>query len=69
MALFDVFSTVFTGWPEELAIACAEEIREATEAMLWDDIFLEVISRSTNSTKNVKTRFEFVEKHITTLLV
>ena len=68
VALFDVFSTEFAAWPEEVAMAQAGEIRNATRAMLKDDDFLEAISRSTNSTRNVKIRFQFVESHIRSLL-
>lgn len=69
VALFDIFSTVFAPWPESSVIACAKDIQKATKEMLHDDEFNEAISRSTNSTKNVKTRFQFVENHITPLLL
>lgn len=68
VALFDILSTEFASWPESTAIARAEEIRKATKEMLHDDIFLEAISRSTNSTRNVKIRFQFAESHIRPLL-
>lgn len=68
VALFDVFSTEFAAWPEDVAKARAQEIRQATRTMLDNYDFLEAISRSTNSTRNVKTRFQFVENHIRPLL-
>lgn len=68
VALFDIFSTEFASWPEAAAIARAEGIRNATKMMLRDDDFQEAISRSTNSTRNVKVRFQFIEAHIRPLL-
>lgn len=68
VALFDIFSVEFAAWPEEAAKARAEEICNATKAMLRDNEFLEAISRSTNSTRNVKMRFQFIESHIRPLL-
>lgn len=68
VALFDVFSTEFTAWPEDLAKAKAKEIRQQAKEMLRDETFLDAISRSTNSSKNVRIRFEFVANHIRSLL-
>lgn len=68
VALFDIFSREFALWPESIAIQRAEDIKKASKAMLADDDFLDAISRSTNSTKNVKIRFQFVENHIRPLL-
>jgi len=68
VALFDIFSTEFAAWPEDLANANASAIRKATKMMLSDETFLDAISRSTNSTRNVKIRFEFIKTHIRTLL-
>ena len=68
VALFDIFSTEFTAWPEEEAIANAAAIRNAARTMLEDENFLDAISRSTNSTRNVRIRFEFVAHHIRPIL-
>ena len=68
VALFDVFSTEFAAWPEETAKACAKEIKQATKEILNDDIFIAAISQSTNSSRNVKTRFEYIENQIRPLL-
>lgn len=68
VALFDIFSTEFTAWPEDVATARAQEIRKTSKEILGNDEFLEAISRSTNSTRNVKTRFQFIESKIRPLL-
>jgi hypothetical protein len=68
VALFDIFSTELAAWPEHLAALRAKEIRNAAQTMLQDEDFLESISRSTNSTRNVKYRFEFIQSHIRPLL-
>jgi hypothetical protein len=68
VALFDIFSTEFTAWPEEQAIANAAGIRNAARAMLNDETFLDAISRSTNSTRNVRIRFDFAANYIRPLL-
>lgn len=68
VALFDVLSTELAKWPESVAVERAKDIKSATKSMLSDDEFLESISRSTNSTKNVRTRFEFVADNIHSLL-
>ncbi len=68
VALFDIFSTEFAAWPEDAAKARAAEILTATQAMLDDYVFLDAISRSTNSTRNVRKRFEFIKSHIRPLL-
>jgi hypothetical protein len=68
VALFDVFSTEFTSWPEDLAKARRKDIRQKAKEMLENETFLDAISRSTNSTRNVRTRFEFVSSHIRPLL-
>lgn len=68
VALFDIFSTEFAKWPEASTIAKAVEIRNAATIMLADPEFQDAISRSTNSLRNVKTRFRFIEKFIRPLL-
>jgi hypothetical protein len=68
VALFDIFSTEFAAWPEATAIERAVDIKKAAKTMLDDDDFLDAISRSTNSTKNVRIRFQCVENHIRSLL-
>jgi hypothetical protein len=68
VALFDIFSTEFAAWPEEKAIANAAAIRNASRDMLEDETFLDAISRSTNSTRNVRIRFEFAANYIRPLL-
>jgi len=68
VALFDIFSVEFAAWPEDVAKARANDIRIATKFMLNDEDFLEAISRSTNSTRNVRTRFQFIESQIRPLL-
>ncbi len=69
VALFDIFATEFAVWPEAIAIERAVDIKEAAKKMLGDDGFLDAISRSTNSTKNVRIRFQFVDSHIRSLLL
>jgi hypothetical protein len=68
VALFDIFSTEFAAWPEEKTIANAAAIRNASRDMLEDETFLDAISRSTNSTRNVRIRFEFAANYIRPLL-
>jgi hypothetical protein len=68
VALFDIFSTEFASWPERTALEHADEIQDATKSMLRDADFLDSISRSTNSARNVKIRFHFIESKIRSLL-
>jgi len=67
VALFDVLSVEFVLWGEEAANAAQEPIRNAIQTLLSDSEFDEAISRSTNSLRNVKLRFEKIEQALTPL--
>jgi hypothetical protein len=57
VALFDVFSTLLADIPAETIEAKAGAINEACAGLLQQAAFDEAISRSTNSVRNVATRF------------
>jgi hypothetical protein len=60
VALFDVFSVLFAGVNEEVVKANATAIRENFFTLMNDPNFQYAISYSTNSTRQVNTRFELV---------
>ncbi len=62
VALFDVFSSLFAEIPDEAISAKATAIREASAALIGLPEFEEAISRSTNSTRNVRIRFALAKE-------
>ena len=62
LALFDVFSWVFTKIPRRRIDEDGNQIRKIIIKLIADPIFKEAITHSTNSTKPVKERFDMVEQ-------
>lgn len=62
VALFDVFSVLFTRIPEEKAPGVAESIRICFFELMATDEFINAISYSTNSTRQLNVRFEMAER-------
>ena len=62
IALFDVFSWVFTKIPRERIDEDKDEIRQIIIKLVKNKMFEEAITHSTNSTKPVKARFGMVEQ-------
>jgi len=64
-SLFDVCTVILAGSPEEIRIESelGGKIRkELVELLHWNEDFISAISRSTNSTRSVKTRFALAEE-------
>ncbi len=64
VALFDVFSTLLADIPPEVVNAKATSISKASAALIGQPEFDEAISRSTNSTRNVRTRFALAREKL-----
>ena len=64
LALFDVFSWVFTKIPRRRIDEDGNQIRKIIIKLIADPIFKEAITYSTNSTKPVKARFGMVEQEL-----
>ncbi len=62
LALFDVFSWVFTKIPRKRIDEDRDEIGQSIIELVTEPIFQEAITHSTNSTKPVKARFGMVEQ-------
>ncbi len=62
VALFDVFSTLLADIPAEAIRAKTAAICKASSALLERPVFDEAISRSTNSTRNVRYRFTLAKE-------
>jgi len=69
VALFDVFSTLLADIPVETLTAKAAAIRHLSTALINLASFDEAISRSTNSTKNVRVRFTLARQMLQQALV
>jgi hypothetical protein len=69
VALFDVFSVFFADADENLVKANAAAIREKFYVLMNTPEFLEAISYSTNSTRQVKTRFDLVNNLMKELII
>ena len=61
VALFDVYSVVMRRYNETDVVSRKEQIHDQFFALMEDEMFFESISYSTNSTRNVQTRFRYVE--------
>lgn len=68
VALFDVLSCLFTQADEACVKANAEVIRKTINDMIRQTDFNEAISRSTNSVRNVRERFEQAKSTLLPLL-
>jgi hypothetical protein len=64
IALFDVCSVLFADIPQELIKANAEVLRGMFANLIEDDDFNHAITYSTNSTRQVKKRFEMARMAI-----
>lgn len=61
VALFDVFSVLLSHLDEESVVRSCQSIRDSFYNLMDNSDFVDSISVSTNSTKNVQTRFEIAE--------
>ena len=61
VALFDVYSVVMRRYNENDVILRKEQIHDKFLSLMENEEFFESISYSTNSTRNVQTRFRYVE--------
>jgi Protein of unknown function DUF262 len=61
LALFDVCSVVLTHWTPDILQARAGAVREALKILVQDRTFGHAITYSTNSRRQVETRFELME--------
>jgi hypothetical protein len=68
VALFDVFSVLFAQGNEESIRANVVSIREAIRMVMRSPEFDVAISRSTNSARMVRTRFEMIEMSLAPML-
>jgi len=62
VALFDVFSTLLADMPSEIIKSKAAAISDASAGLIGQPEFEEAISRSTNSTRNVRNRFTLAKE-------
>lgn len=65
IALFDVFSVIFTNYTKSEIITHADSLRIAAQTLIEDNLFKHSITYSTNSTRQVRTRFELAREAIT----
>lgn len=65
IALFDVLSVQMSKYDEAYVLENADEMRNIFYRLIDAYIFKEAISSSTNSVRNVKTRFSLVERAYT----
>lgn len=68
VALFDVFSVSLADIEKEKVQKSAARIEAGFQNLMADDDFVEAISRSTNSTRQVKTRFSKVQAMLSEVL-
>lgn len=68
MALFDVCSVLFSGSNPSRACDAAADIRSGMRDLLADPKFTNAIAYSTNSTRQVQTRFEMAEERLRGLI-
>ena len=64
IALFDVLSVIFTRIPKELITSNAGRLKETVKGLINEDGFSNSISYSTNSTKQVRIRFDLARKAV-----
>jgi len=69
IALFDVFSVIFAGVDEAIVSGRRETIADASRKLLENPEFVEAISRSTNSSRNVSLRFRLARETLQPLIV
>jgi len=69
VALFDVFSTLLADIPTETIQEKAKAIGSTSAALIEQPVFDEAISRSTNSTRNVRNRFTLAKEMLQKALV
>lgn len=62
VAMFDVFSVLLADTPPELLEESKLDIQAVTCELLQNGLFQEAISRSTNSTRNVRIRFDLAKE-------
>jgi hypothetical protein len=58
VALFDVYSVLLANVSEEAAASRKDAIQESFYSLMGNEVFRDAISLSTNSTRQVQTRFE-----------
>ncbi len=68
VALFDVLSCVFTAANPAKVESNALNIKAAIQNLINHELFNDAISRSTNSVRNVRLRFEMTEAALTPLI-
>ncbi|MBA6098374.1 DUF262 domain-containing protein [Pseudomonas juntendi] len=64
IALFDVFSVIFTKYTKTDIISNAHKLRAACQELIEDTTFKHSITYSTNSTRQVRTRFALAREAI-----
>lgn len=69
IALFDVFSVILAGVDEGIISARREPIVNASKQLLQNAEFVDAISRSTNSARNVSLRFKLAREALQPLIV
>ena len=62
ISLFDVFSWAFTHIPRRIINECGDEIEQTVIDLVRESDFEDAVTYSTNSTKQVDTRFDMVEQ-------
>jgi hypothetical protein len=62
IALFDVCSVLFADLDDDVVNEKADQIRSALIELLYDEQFIEAITYATNGLRQVKTRFEMMER-------
>ncbi len=62
ISLFDVFSWAFTHIPRRIINECGDEIKQTVIDLVRESDFEDAVTYSTNSTKQVNTRFDMVEQ-------
>ena len=67
-SLWDVMSTSFSHYPESLARARAEPLRQATYDLLENEAFNRAITYGTNDLRRVRTRFQMTQKRFEDIL-
>ena len=69
VALFDVFSVIFAGTDEAIVKQRKDDIEKASRTLLTNPEFVDAISRSTNSSRNVLLRFSLSREGLQPLLL
>jgi Protein of unknown function DUF262 len=69
IALFDVCSVLFSEVSMETIERFADELRNDFKTLIEDKDFNHAITYSTNSTRQIKTRFEMARNHLITNLI